>query len=162
MRVSEDILTVKPAFLISTRSNVQFGVIYRLLIPLAIALTEQSLHCEFVEINHLIVQESGVFGLWEFSLGAHVTIRPRNNVFESENLSMITCCTQCNDSESLVLWIKFERCVKVSLRIESTLLYKIVSTLVNSVGSSCLYLSAASLLLKMSPNISAEYKKSYM
>jgi hypothetical protein len=55
MRVSEDILTVKPAFLISTRSNVQFGVIYRLLIPLAIALTEQSLHCEFVEINHLIV-----------------------------------------------------------------------------------------------------------
>lgn len=55
MRVSEDILTVKPALLVSAGSDVQFGVVYGLLIPLAIALAEQSLHREFVEVDHLIV-----------------------------------------------------------------------------------------------------------
>lgn len=55
MRESEDILTVKPALLVSTRSDIQFGVVYSLLIPLAVALAEQSLHCEFVEVDHLIV-----------------------------------------------------------------------------------------------------------
>ena len=55
MRVSEDILTVKPALLVSAGSDVQFGVVYGLLIPLAVALAEQSLHREFVEVDHLIV-----------------------------------------------------------------------------------------------------------
>jgi len=40
IRVSEDILTIKPALLISTGSNVKLRVVYGLLIPLAITLAE--------------------------------------------------------------------------------------------------------------------------
>lgn len=53
--VSEDILAVKPLPLVSAGSNIQFGVVYGLLVPLAVTLAEQGLCRKLVEVNHLIV-----------------------------------------------------------------------------------------------------------
>lgn len=67
---SEDALAIEPLPLVAAGSNVQLRVVHSLQIPLAVALGEEGLHCEFVEVDHLVVQEGGMSGFWQPRLSA--------------------------------------------------------------------------------------------
>lgn len=158
---SEDVLAIKPLFLISAFADVQLRVIHRLQIPLPVPLAEQSLHRELVEVDHLVIQKGGMLGLRELGLRAHVPVGPGDYVLQPEDLGVVVSCAQGDYPEGFVVGVESEGSVEISLGVEAALLSGRECTLVRRVGSSCLYLRADSLLLKMSANVYAEWYRGY-
>lgn len=89
------------------------------------------------------------------------SITPGNDVINPKHLSDKTVSPQSYYFQFLIFRIETKRCVKKFLWIKSTLLHQMEHTLVNRVGSNCLYLWAASLLLKMSSKLDAQSYQMY-
>lgn len=69
---------------------------------------------------------------------------------------MIPRCPKRNNPQHLIVGIEGQRGVQKLAREEATLLCELVRTLASRVGRSCLYLSADSLLVKISLKLSPE------
>ena len=89
------------------------------------------------------------------------SVAPGNELVDGELLCQEAGSSESDDAHDLVFWVEGERSVEVLLRIESALLHEEEGTLTRRVGSSCLYLRADSLSLKISSKLSAEWGDAY-
>lgn len=70
------------------------------------------------------------------------SITPWNEMLNLKFLNMITSSPKSCNLHDLIIRIKCQSCIKISMRIKSRLLSNIINTLVKRIGNSCLYLNA--------------------